>query len=60
MRITIDGKTYEGTKLEIRDDHHIYLDKVDMGELDDTRFTGFMREGVLVMNQPQKYLSVVK
>jgi hypothetical protein len=60
MRITIDGKTYEGTRLEIKEDRHIYLDKVDMGELDDTRFTGFMREGVLVMNQPQKYLSVVK
>ena len=60
MRLTIDGKTYEGTRLEIKEDRHIYLDEVDIGELDDTRFTGFMREGVLVMNQPQKYLSVAK
>ena len=60
MIVTVDGKTYEGTRLEIKEDRHIYLDEVDMGELDDTRFTGFMREGVLVMNQPQKYLSVAK
>ena len=60
MKVTVDGKTYEGTRLEIKEDRHIYLDEVDIGELDDTRFTGFMREGVLVMNQPQKYLSVAK
>ena len=60
MKLTVDGKTYEGTRLEIKEDRHIYLDEVDMGELDDNRFTGFMREGVLVMNQPQNYLSVVK
>ena len=60
MIVTVDGKTYEGTRLEIKEDRHIYLDEVDIGELDDTRFTGFMREGVLVMNQPQNYLSVAK
>lgn len=60
MRITINGKIHEGTRLEIKEDRHIYLDEVDMGELDDTRFTGFMREGVLVMNQPQNYLRVAK
>jgi len=60
MKVTIDGKTHEGTRMEIKEDRHIYLDGVDLGELDDTRFTGLTRDGELVMNQPQKYLSVVK
>ena len=60
MKITINRKTYEGTRMQIKEDRHIYLDGKDLGELDDAKFTGFMREGMLVMNQPHKYLRVVK
>jgi hypothetical protein len=60
MKITVNGKTYKGTRLEIKEDRHIYLDEKDLGELDDTRFTGIMCGNSLVMNQPQKYLRVVK
>jgi len=60
MKITVDGKTYEGIRFEIKENRHIYLDGKDLGELDDSRFTGIMRGNSLVMNQPQKYLKVVK
>ena len=60
MKITVDGKTYEGIRFEIKENRHIYLDGKDLGELDDTRFTGIMRDNSLVLNQPQKYLRVVK
>jgi len=60
MKITVNGKTYEGTRLEIKENRHIYLDGKDLGELDDDRFTGMMCGNSLVMNQPQKYLRVVK
>lgn len=60
MKITVNGKTYEGTRFQIKEDHHIYLDGKDLGEIDDTKFTGIMRNNSLVLNQPQKYLTVVK
>lgn len=60
MKITVNGKTYEGTRFQIKEDRHIYLDGKDLGEIDDTKFTGIMRNNSLVLNQPQKYLTVIK
>jgi len=60
MKITVNGKTHEGKRFQIKEDRHAYLDGKDLGELDDTKFTGIMRGNSLVMNQPHKYLKVIK
>ena len=54
MKITVNGKTHEGKRFQIKEDRHAYLDGKDLGELDDTKFTGIMRGNSLVMNQPHK------